>query len=534
MQKFCETLKNWAFGRERSFNSRFRQIRKTVHLQKHAKKIVLVEFHKIPEHQIAYAHLLTSIQMLQGSRAIAYADPDHTSLSALQALVRRLKFSVRGLRAGTAEATYRAFGVASLVFPHFPKKMSSTARRLADEFLAGAPSKEDVETFSVHGIVIGDLVYDHFLSTFSAGTIQPNSEVFETYLRESVKLVLFWEDFFSRKNVTSVIGNSVYRQAIVARVAIGLGVDVFDAQINRVVRLSSSGLQFEDTRDYHAAFLRLDSKTRANGLSNASEALSRKKAGEPDASNSHLIAPNGVRYRSRLVRESTSPKILIAPHKFSDSAHAFGAMLFPDFEEWLKFLAEIVRVSSADWYLKPHPAGEQDIQKILQIFNGCQNLTTIPHDASLQQLAEEGIDLALTLRGHIGFEFPLLGVPVISATPDYRYRNYKFNHHATTKAEYRKLLSDFSMLKERIKYDELCEFYFMDTIYNHANLFFPDLTGATEGSRNGTGRSIFESFIRFVPPEFTLGTISELIDFVSSDIQRFRRTPLFESAEKTR
>lgn len=486
-----------------------------------SREVLLVEIINNPPHQIAIAHLVKALTKGAPLRVVAFVDPANTGLNPRQAFQQDLRFRARSWRSKNTESTYVAMGVKAFIYPAFSHSQRTRAESTAREFFAMNPTKWDVEEYRLDGILIGDLIYDDYLLKLQRGTVEPESLEFREHFTESLKVFFFWKDYFASRKVRAVIANSVYRQAIVARIAIASGCEAFDAQLSRVVRLSGDGYQFEDTRTYKSEFAKIGDKD--NALELARQALALKRGGKPDLSNSHLAAPSGNRSRVRVLNQTPIPKILITPHCFSDSAHAFGKMLFPDFQEWLTFLASIAKNSSYEWYLKPHPRGTEDLPIIRQIFSTCPNVIILEHDASLDQLGEEGVTVALTMRGHIGFDFPLMGIPVISCTPGYRYRNYDFNVQVDDIEEYRSLLSEVESVPRSILDDELAEFYFMDTILNHPNLFFPDLLDAQQRSAGLGPEGILSVFADTVDENFIELTLSQLEDFIHTSELRFRR-----------
>ena len=454
-------------------------------------------------------------------RVVAFVDPDHTGLNRRQAFQRQLRFFVRSLNSKDAESTFRAMGAKRMIYPHFSRTQREMASHTAKVFFDSSPSKNDVETLRIDGVLVGDLIYDDYLLKSGQGTVDPGSSEFREHMTESLKIFYFWKRFFERFRVTAVIGNSVYRQALVARIGIAHGCDVFDAQLPRVVRLVGDGYQFEDTKYYSEHFSSLTN--RAGRLQEAHRALEKKKQGSADMSNAHFESPSGTRKSSRYLKPGSTPKILVTPHCFSDSAHAFGQMVFPDFQEWLSFLASVAKDSTDDWYIKLHPRGQQDQPVIAKIFSECENVSILPPDASLDQLAEEGVSVALTMRGHVGFDFPLKGIPVISCTPGYRYRNYAFNIQVSNTEQYRAALEGFIDEGQHIDADEMAEFYYMDTLYYHPNLFFPDLVRTTRQAAHDAAGGILGQFAATVEESFIEETLSQLEAFVRTRDLRFRR-----------
>lgn len=486
---------------------------------KRPRELVLVEVINNPPHQIAIAHLVKSLTISRPSRIVAFVDPANTALNRRQAFQKSVLYRVRAFSSKNSESTFSALGARELIYPSFSRSQILRARSVAEQFFSVNPTKLDVEDFRLDGILVGDSIYDDFLLKFRRGTVDPNSAEFREHFTESLKVFYFWKDFFARSRVRAVIGNSVYRQGIVPRIAMANGCEAFDPQISRVVRLTGDGNQYEDTREYRATFAKLDDQQAA--LDSARVALAEKKQGKPDLSTAHLAA--GKRTVKRILRESDTPKILIAPHAFSDSAHSYGKMLFPDFQEWLTFLASVAVSSPYEWYLKPHPKGVDDLPLIKEIFSNCENVVFLDHDCSLDQIGEEGVAVALTMRGHVVLDFALMGIPVISCTPGFRYRNYGFNIAVEDREKFRELLSDVGSLESEILEAEIAEFYYMDMIFNHPNIFFPDLLEAQHQARNRGPDAILQVFADTVTPEYIHSTLSQLVQFTRSNELRFRR-----------
>lgn len=484
------------------------------------KNIILVGLMHMPHHQIAFSHLVRALTSLRPSKVFAFADPDATDLKRFQVSLKSLRYAWRGLSGSPTESTYRLMGAKSLIYPHLRSVHSRRSQEVTHNFLQSSPKNSDLEDLRIFGILVGDLIYDDYLKKIS-GILVIDDPRFREHLFESLRVFFYWIDFFERNHVDAVICNSVYRLAIVGRIGIHYGCDVFDGQLGRIVRLRGDGNQFDDYRFFREEFAKLKDKPSALGW--GQRAIEKKLRGEADAATYHIDAPGGVAIKNRLLRSSESKKILIAPHCFSDSAHSFGQMLFSDFYEWLRFLAEIVKQSDDDWYLKPHPRGMSDLSEIKEIFRDCSNLVFLPHDASLSQIAKEDLSLALTMRGHIAFDFPLMGIAAITCARGSRYREYGFAINAETKEDYRSLLSDLSWLPHKIDIDELREFYFMDNAYYHPNIIIPDFLATGRDLRGQSPEAIFDAFAKLATPEYIEETIRQLCTFIESNELRFRR-----------
>lgn len=483
------------------------------------KRVILVGVMHMPHHQIASAHLVKALTDVKSARVLAFSDPD-TRLRLRNVLFKKFRHLVSSFLGSRSEAIYQLMGTRSLVYPYLADSHSQRSHKVVDAFFRGNPDHSALEDLRVQGILVGDLIYDDYLKKVD-GILDLGDPRFREHLFESIRLVFWWIDFFERYKVSAVVCNSVYRLAVVGRIGLRFGSDVFDPQLGRIVRLQGDGNQFDDYREFRKIFAGLSDRPEKLAIGQAG--IERKLQGASDSATFHIDAPGGIVNERRLLSASERRKILIAPHCFSDSAHSFGKMLFPDFHGWLRFLAGIVKNSREEWYLKPHPRGLDDLREIKNLFRECSNLVFLPHDASLSQIAKEGLSLALTMRGHIAIDFPLMGVPVVTCTEGSRYRDYNFAINAKTKDEYLRLLTDFSWLPYSIMEDELREFYYMDNIFFHPNILMPDFLEAGRKLRGQDPAAIFDEFTNQTGPAYVTETVRQLTIFVQSETLRFRR-----------
>lgn len=98
-------------------------------------------------------------------------------------------------------------------------------------------------------------------------------------------------------------------------------------------------------------------------------------------------------------------------------------------------------------------------------------LTLLPADASHHQIIAEGIDVALTVYGTIGFEYAALGIPVINCSLNNPHIAYNFNLHPKDVDEYRSLLLGLDTLEFKFDKHQAYEYYFMQHMHNTNNLF---------------------------------------------------------------
>jgi hypothetical protein len=431
---------------------------------------VLFEFNDFASAHIAYSYLAAVLADVHDAQINAYLPNQAKGFRSL------VKFRLKVLLNFGASAVYRSFGVNKF----FRIKLSPLQKRRAHKtFLKvreSAESKEAIEDLNINGIWIGDLVYDSYLRRYSLPTIEPASKHFQDFLLESIEIFTFWSDYFDSHDVRAInVSHCVYNQAIPLRIGVHRGIDVFQVSAVHVYRLNKDNLfAYNDFFYFRDRFIVLPENVKKNGIELAKQRIQRRFSGEVgvDMSYSTKSAYGKLRHQ-RLLRETKRKKVLIATHCFFDSPHSYGKNLFPDFYEWLEFLGRVSVETDYDWYIKTHPDYLPGTKEIVDSFvTRFPKFCLLPADASHLQIVGEGVDVALTCYGTIGFEYAALGVPVINASLNNPHIAYNFNIHARTVDHYHKLLESLENIDLNINKNEVYEYYFMKKIFNTENLFF--------------------------------------------------------------
>ena len=156
-------------------------------------------------------------------------------------------------------------------------------------------------------------------------------------------------------------------------------------------------------------------------------------------------------------------KVLICTHEFFDDPNSTGGLLFPDFYEWLTFLAERSKDTKYDWYLKNHPDCDPwTVKEINQFLKKYNHIKLIDEKTSFLQLKEEGLNFVFTAHGTVGHECPLLGIQVINADLNHMHVAYNFTWTPKNVSELGQLISNLKNLKKEINKDEIYEFYYVE------------------------------------------------------------------------
>ena len=183
----------------------------------------------------------------------------------------------------------------------------------------------------------------------------------------------------------------------------------------------------------------------------------------------------------RVIKQNNKIKVLICTHCFYDNPHAYGGNLFPDFYEWLKFIAKLSHKTDYDWYIKPHPDYLPGTLENIKIVNKkFKNIKLIDPSTSFHRLAKEGINFALTVYGSVAHELPLLGIDVINADKYNPHCSFNFSYTPKNKTNYKKIILNLKKFKSKIRYkDEIYKFYYIyhyflnkdKLIFNNKNKF---------------------------------------------------------------
>lgn len=435
--------------------------------------IVLMELNSMQSAHIAYAYLANVLASRFQARIVAYSFEEQSWRAKFLFPVYRML----GLNVGPY-GIYRSFGAVELmrVSPSPAQKMR--ARELFEDLTRKIKTKTDLESLVIDGVWVGDLIYDSYLRNKSQPTVDIQSAGFRKYLLFMLEQFVFWREYIDGFNVAGVnVSHCVYNLAIPMRLAVWRGIPAFQVNATHAYRLSKENVfAYNDFFYFRERFLQLPDSTREQGLKLAKERIDLRFSGAVGVDMAYSTkSAYGEIKKVRLLRESSRKKVLIATHCFFDSPHSYGKNIFPDFYEWLDFLGMITEQTDYDWYIKTHPDYLPGTKEIVDGFIArYPKFTLLPADASHHQIIAEGIDVALTTYGTIGFEYAALGIPVINASQNNPHAAYGFNVHAKDVEDYRRLLLDLEHLQIDIDKQQIYEYYFMRHIFNTENIFFQD------------------------------------------------------------
>lgn len=489
------------------------------------KPIILMELNEMEAGHIAYSYVANVLAEKEKAKIVTYKS------SETQTFIQDIKFRLKQLTGYSHFGVYKAFGCSEFFQIKITKKQKLIASKIFNEIAPQLTSKFDIVNLTINDIWIGDLLYDTYLRKKTLPTIEMNSKEFLEHLLNTIELYVFWKEYFKNNDIRAInVSHCVYNLAIPMRVAISQQIAAYQSSLSHIYRLDAKNyFAYNDFFYFREKFKDLSNEVQSLGVEKAKHQLERRFSGEVGVNMSYSKkSAYGNMQEKRLIRQTTRKKILIATHCFFDSPHPYGKNLFPDCYEWLNFLGEMSKETDYDWYIKTHPdfipANKDIIEEFIE-----QNpkFVFLPPNASHHQIIKEGIDVALTIYGTIGFEYAALGVPVINASLCNPHIAYNFNIHPKTIEEYKGLILNLESLDFKIDQQEVYQYYFMRHLYNTENIFFDNYAKEIEklgGYKEQFSPEIYQSWLAQYTPEKHKTINNALNKFISSGDFRMDNT----------
>ena len=355
----------------------------------------------------------------------------------------------------------RSIGINGFIFPKKSLRDSVTINALMEQTLQ--LDKEQLLELELDGNRIGDLFYDWHLRKRGLATINNKTDDFRYDFKLFLRNYFFWDRILDEKTISNiVVSHTVYLQGILVRLGLKRGINVFLISYDRVYRLSKefvhSDLEFRlyDPQQMVQLGYQINLQRAGDNLEKLGSAI------DPNFGVPGLVSGLHGEVNSVVLGNSPKLKVLIAPHCFSDSPHALGDLVFPDYMDWLLFICKISKELDYDWFIKPHPAFfESDKRHFASIIAAFPNLKLVEASISNIGLFKQGLDAVVTTQGSIGFEAASFGVLAINASINAPSHNYSFNLFPRTKFELQNMLIDLESIKSNFVIDrkEILHFY---------------------------------------------------------------------------
>lgn len=375
---------------------------------------------------------------------------------------------------GLSEQLYKSFNTVGSIKKTLTAEQEMYAYKKTCEYFSNLHTKEDWLNISIDGENFGLDIVSHYIRFVDPLFDLSNKEILRDHLYSFICDIIFWKDYFRKNSSVKavVIGDAVYRDGILARIAMKHKINVYS--LNSLIAWKYSeelmrcfdGLEYPYYKKY---FDELSDTEKNYGISWAESRLKARFSGDvkdiPYMMNKSVYSL--PKTSDSILRKNNKVKVMICVHSFTDYPYPMGRYIFSDLYEWLCFLGEISEKTDYDWYIKPHPdAPTSDKFIISKLVSKYSKIQVLPAYVSPYQLKKEGMRFALTLWGTIGHEYPALGIHVINGSAINPHCAFDFNWHAKTLKEYTKMLMNLNTIEKTVDINEMYKFYCVHFLYN--------------------------------------------------------------------
>ena len=444
-------------------------------------KIILVHFNGWPATQFAQLLITNILSHLGNKKIIAFSDnfffqrnTVYLKMTFYAKWFLGIFFKIKNF------GIYKNFGTEHflLVKPH--KKQINNAKIFTQIFYKKNVFKKTILKLKINNILIGDILYDSFMHHYRKETVEVNESLFINYFEKFIATYFFWLDYFKKNKIATVVNtHSTYLDGLPARIAMCQKVKCFAVSHNKIYYLTKKFIYpYRESEFFKKNFAKLNLNTKKLALKKAKLGIEKRLNGKLGDMIYLTKTPYGPITHQKVLRSSSRKKILIAAHSLSDAPHTRGEGLFLDFYEWLVFLLKLSCKTKYDWYIKCHPNfheyNDKTVEVIKKLLKKYNHVKWLDPSTSHKQIIKEGINLALTVDGSIGLEYPYFKIPVFNASLINVHINYKFNEHPKNITEYKNIILNFNKYKPHIKTNEILECYFMHNYYYNNNWLIDD------------------------------------------------------------
>ena len=372
-------------------------------------KKILVEWPQIPSNNLAIGLFIKQLSKASKANPVAYK------------IAKARKFSISKNRIKFPFSVFKSLGIESFIYLNVAGRIDK--KNCVVEIISKLKDPEELLSLKYRDIIIGDLIYDTYLTRLRVCTIDLESIAMQEIVDEAIKCVDLLLDYFSNNRVSSVIiSHSVYLYGITARVAFLYGAEVFIVQTESIFRLTiSNPTPFLKSEFVREKISTLSTTEKIEAIASSKISLSKRFGGQKVP---ELELSSGIAFRqsekenAKIFRNNGRLNVLIATHDFFDAPHCYGNFFYPDFYLWLFRLKELSKNLNYNWYIKIHPDARGAMADVIgDLFANDKNFTILPREISHNDIINSKIKVALTVHGTIGMEYPLFGIPVVNASP---------------------------------------------------------------------------------------------------------------------
>jgi hypothetical protein len=397
--------------------------------QKKYKSIILIEYFNYKPSIIPFYYFAKNLQKINNSELKLYIPKVINFKTKILILLDKYFFL-------SFYKIFNLFGVKEIVIPNSQNHYSNF-----NLIFNNIKSKNDVLKIKLNNILIGDLIYDDYLRSLDKVTVDFKSDEFKKFLNKSINLFYFWDNYFKKNKVSSIIfSHATYLIGLAPRIAINHNIQAYKVGPANAYKLTKKfPYTFDDRKNYKKVFKSFSKEIKNRYINYSKENILTQFLGKKPTE----------KYIKHIINiKKKDVKILISSHDFTDAVHIYGNFIFNDFHEWISYLANFSHQTNYKWFIKIHPSDyDRNIIKIKYYENIFNNLVILPKNFSNKKVLALGLSAVLTVYGTVGREYPIFNIPVINASKNNPHSQYDFNFHVRTLPEYKNILNNIQSLR---------------------------------------------------------------------------------------
>ncbi len=443
---------------------------------------ILIEFNAYATSHIPLSYFSNILSKKENAKIVAIYNDFLITRDLDLNFLDKLKWRAGSLFKINYFGIYNSFDTKEFLIPIIDLTLEKKARVIYKNLKKKLLNKSDILKIKINNVHVGDLIYDTYLKRYKKKTIELNKD-FYIFFKNFIKLFCYWENYITLNSIKSVVGHhAVYSYSIPLRIAINKDIPTYAINCMEVFRLNKQRyIKNLDHLDYKKKFNQLSKSIQKKFLNEAKLKIYNRIKGKVSSNEGmDYVTRSSLQNNNdneRVLPKNNKIKILITTHDFFDAVHAFGDLIFPDFYEWILFMAKKSKNSKYEWYIKTHPSYSGKIainqrisaQIVNDIIKDYPSLKLLPNNISHKKLISEGINCVITCFGNVAIEYPNFNIPVITCALKNPYVAFNFNIHAKSKTNFNKILNHLDKTKFKIKKKEIYAYYAMKVINQNRN-----------------------------------------------------------------
>ena len=354
---------------------------------------------------------------------------------------------------------------------NFYEKPKSHSIEIALKIFKRLKKKNDVNKISYKGLIIGKYIYQSYCRELLEKTIDIKDKRLIKFISEAITVVDTVKKFTEEKKIKKLfISHTIFiRYGIISKIVSNQNGDVcilYPVSKNgylkdlTLLKTSKELIQQEKYWIFKKNFSKLKNK---KYLLQKSKIDLEQRIYKNQKSLKLMTKNTPYDNKKILDLKNTEKKIkvIILPSCFFDAVGFFRYSLFPDSYSWVTHLLEIAKKTNHDWYIKSHPDGMIENERVIkELKKKYPFLNILQSDTSNLTFKKNNFTTMFTYQGSACHEFEFMDIPSV-ITSDNVQVNYSFGKVTKTIKKFNNLIRNPNQIKSIKNKNKVYEFNYM-------------------------------------------------------------------------